>query len=221
MSLFNRGNKQPKPEPTVEDILSRPEYHDFTFLEDLLPYEAIQCLGLDPNSDPNTLVPELLKRSEANPQFGLFDITQSLGEYLIYQSPQKRHAVRLLQNPKDSDDKDWECMRAGKAFNMIGEPVDERAWSRGWMTQDEYWGELLSDCYSESFPVYKTLDGPDIPDEWLNFKEKYAKENDPLYADKLAERHTRQAVRSGFGQNGQPSVGSAQDKESERFGPER
>ncbi len=89
MALFNRHKQA---EPVVPEVQDDPDLHNFGFLDDLMPHEAFEMLGLDPNGDPNVIVPKAIAMTQKDTRFGVFDMTQGQGEYLMYQSPQGRLA---------------------------------------------------------------------------------------------------------------------------------
>ncbi len=218
MSIFNRNKaKQPTAEPATDPVAEalNAMKNDFTFLEDMLPYEALEELGLDPNDDPEVLVYEAVERSEnAKGKYGkmLFDISQGMGEYLIYQSPQGRIAYRLLQNPTVVDDRDFEALRTHTTFDMLNEPIDKVAWSKGWMTTEQWSENMLANTDDPNFKPYTDLDGPDLPMDWLNYKEQYAAQMGPRYPEELKKRHARQAAKKN-GNAAQPKQIPKQDIE--------
>lgn len=204
MALFNRHKQA---EPVVPEVQDDPDLHNFGFLDDLMPHEAFEMLGLDPNGDPNVIVPKAIAMTQKDTRFGLFDMTQGQGEYLMYQSPQGRLAYRFLQNPLAVAD-----MKNPRDY-MKAAP-DMKAWDKGWMTPLQWSENYLTNTSDPSMKPFTDFNSDDIPEGWLRTTEPWAIWKNPEeYQEKLAERHDRQARRRSLILSGQykyiPPTGNA------------
>lgn len=180
------GKKNVSEPDKAEEI----DMHDFSFLKDLTPEDAMIWLGVDPNGDPAEIVPKLVSKTEREFSYGLFQIDSGNGEYLIYQSPLKHRVYRFLQNPsKMTNDAD-----ITKDFDMRGAAPDKKAWSLGWFTWDYYVDNLLlvnTDEIAGSIDVFTSAEGdgfyPDDVLERTEFVRKY--NNFDEYKNELEKRN--------------------------------